>query len=263
MKIVYFGFDLFYDCFEALVKDGHDIVKIFTCPVDGEYEFNTRIYAAARRLGIDITDKKPGRCELTKLVDDGCELMISAGYYYKIPVIGGVMQVNIHPALLPVGRGPWPQPVAILKAMKKFGVTLHKLADGFDSGDIVLQQSFDVSKNENLETLTEKCVLHAVSALRKFMRKPLYYWSYAVSQPSGEYWREPTEEEMTFRPCDGFEKIDRITRAFYGYRCFMLCGGVKTVIKRAKCIKNSQTGAVSSQFVIDIEGGRLIILNLA
>lgn len=44
----------------------------------------------------------------------------------------GVMQVNLHPALLPEGRGPWPMPTAILRG-KSSGVTLHKLAEESDA----------------------------------------------------------------------------------------------------------------------------------
>lgn len=39
------------------------------------------------------------------------------------------MQVNLHPAFLPTGRGAWPMPVSILKNIPS-GMTLHKLEDG-------------------------------------------------------------------------------------------------------------------------------------
>lgn len=38
MKIAYFGFDLFYDCLQMLIDNGHEIMKIFTCVVDGDYD---------------------------------------------------------------------------------------------------------------------------------------------------------------------------------------------------------------------------------
>ena len=53
MKIAYFGFDLFYDCLQMLIDSGHEILKIFTCDVDGDYEQNVRTYAAAKEYGIE------------------------------------------------------------------------------------------------------------------------------------------------------------------------------------------------------------------
>lgn len=263
MKIAYFGFDLFYNCLEMLIESGNEIVKIFTCRVDGEYESNADTYAAAAEHGIEITEDKPNADMLCKLRDSGCKLMISAGYYYRIPVIDGVLQVNIHPSLLPVGRGPWPQPVAILRGLKSFGVTIHRLAPQLDSGDVLLQRSFEININENLDTLTEKTVLLASKLLEEFIKNPDYYWAHSVPQIGGEYWSEPTDEEMTFSTDESFDKIDRVTRAFYGYRCYMRRSGNVTAIKEAICIKNNVDLDVSSLFEIDISEGRLVIIKLA
>lgn len=76
--------------------------------------------------GIDLCEKS------------GVELILVAGYPWKIPVSQSIKQVNIHPAFLPVGRGSWPMPAAILKGVD-LGVTIHKLSDRFDEGDIWLQ----------------------------------------------------------------------------------------------------------------------------
>ena len=262
MKIAYFGFDLFYDCLDMLIQNGHDIMKIFTCDVDGEYEHNSKIYAAAERYGIAITNQKPENQMLHILKNEGCDLMISAGYYYKIPVIDGVMQVNIHPSLLPIGRGPWPEPIVILKNLQT-GVTIHKLSDSLDSGDILIQGRIETDNSENLKTLTKKSVSLAVHLLSEFVQNIKYYWGHSVPQNGGEYWREPTDSDMTFDITDSFEKIDQITRAFFGYRCLMIKDGAVTVIKEAKCIKNDDDLHVLPEMCIDIDGGRLIILKLA
>ena len=48
--------------------------------------------------------------------------------------------VNIHPALPPKGRGAWPMPVTLLEGLRESGITIHKMTDGFDEGDILPQK---------------------------------------------------------------------------------------------------------------------------
>lgn len=53
-------------------------------------------------------------------------------------------------------------------------------------------------------------------------------------QLSGESWGEPSEDEMTFDVSDSFDRIDKITRAFYGYMCYMKKDGKITAVKGSK-----------------------------
>ncbi|MCH2209161.1 MAG: hypothetical protein MK132_25310 [Lentisphaerales bacterium] len=58
--------------------------------------------------------------------------------------------LGIHPTLLPQGRGRAAIPWAILKGLEKTGVTLFKLNEGVDTGDIVSQ--FQILLNENSDS---------------------------------------------------------------------------------------------------------------
>ena len=49
--------------------------------------------------------------------------------------------LNIHPSLLPNYKGVDPVFFALLDQSKEIGVTLHKMAESFDSGEILLQKS--------------------------------------------------------------------------------------------------------------------------
>lgn len=263
MKAVFFGFDLFHDCLELMLSSGCEIMKIFTCGVDGDYEFNDKTYGTAALHGIPITELRPTERELCMLRDAGCELAVSAGYYYKIPVTDGLVQVNIHPSLLPEGRGPWPQPVALLKKKTRFGVTIHRLSSELDAGDILLQSDFEMAPDENLETLTQKTVTLGTKLLGQLICAPDGLLDRARPQIGGEYWPEPTACEMSFRVTDGFEKIDLVTRAFYGYVCYMHDGARRVAIRRAVCVKDGVDFKKDYVLSININGGRLIILKLA
>ena len=143
-------------------------------------------------------------------------MMIVAGYAAKIPLSSKMMQVNIHPSLLPMGRGAWPMPVNILKGAPS-GVTLHKLAEGFDTGDIILQKEIPLAIDENLETLTAKVLKIAPEILGEFLKDPKGYFENATTQGEGEYWQEPDDLDRTVLSSDTTEKADLILRAFWGY----------------------------------------------
>lgn len=262
MKVAYFGFDLFYDCLEQIKACGHEIVKIFTCKVDGVYEFSDKVYSFAKQYNIEITEKKVEKSDIDFLVKDGCDLLFCAGYYYKIPVIDALEGVNIHPALLPNGRGPWPQPLTILKGLSKSGITLHKLSDKFDEGDVVLQKSFDVDSNENLETITQKCAYYAKKVTKEFFENYKELLENSIPQSKGEYWAEPSENDMTFNVSDEYEKIDSILRAFYGFKCTMIIENKKILIKKGKYIK-SKNLIPDNLGCYNVDKGYVVVLEYA
>jgi methionyl-tRNA formyltransferase len=63
--------------------------------------------------------------------------------------------VNIHSSLLPKYRGASPIHTALLNGDKTTGVTLIKMNERMDEGDIVLKKELIIQNNDNLGTLTD------------------------------------------------------------------------------------------------------------
>lgn len=191
MKIAYCGFDLFYKCLEEIHKADHQIIKIFTVDTDGIYEFSDKITSFADNHTIPCTKNRITIDDIQHLKEQGCELLISAGYHYKIPISQNqnetIKGINLHPALLPIGRGAWPMPLTILKKLDSTGVTVHKLTKNFDEGDILKATKFSVMHTDNLETLIDKYHEKGVTLLIEVLSKFEYYWSKATPQEKGEY----------------------------------------------------------------------------
>lgn len=220
VKIVYFGFDLFYDCFKALVKHPKvEIVALYTYNTDNVFEFNKKIVALAKRKIIPVFYNKITKTEIEKYFADGVFATVSAGYIHKIPVLDQNIfkGVNVHPSLLPVGRGAWPYPTTILKGLTESGVTLHKLADGFDTGDIILQSQYPVAPDETLDSLTKKSQKSAKQAITKLFNNFMPLWQNATPQTDGEYWREANDADRTLSETQTCEEARRIIRAFGSY----------------------------------------------
>lgn len=237
MRIAYAGFDLLYPALQALVDDGHEIIKIYSCKTDNVCEFNTRVSGIAKKLDIPITYHRITAKDLQLLKENGCEALITAGYYYRIPIDDGLRMINIHPALLPIGRGAWPMPVTILNGIKKSGVTIHKMEESFDTGEILMQREFDVAEEENLVTFMDKVYDLIPEMIRELCSNFSFYYDNAKKQGKGEYWECPDESKYVITPETSFREADRILRAFMGYECRYSDGEKIWTVQYAKAVK--------------------------
>lgn len=192
MKIVYLGTDAFLSCFLWLLKE-HEIMALYTCGCPEDFFRNLRTVAIAKELGIPVYEHTITTEEEKEWIGKGCELFLSADYGRKIPLLPeaeGFCGVNIHAAYLPEGRSYCPVECAMERELMMTGVTIHKLSEEFDCGDIVSQENVvirpeddsvdiylkcDIAAKHMLMDLTAdltKCIREAVSQERK-----LPYWS--------------------------------------------------------------------------------------
>lgn len=63
---------------------------------------------------------------------------------------------NVHGSLLPKYRGAAPIQWAILDGEEKTGITIMKMDEGLDTGDILLQEEVEITKDETGDSLFEK-----------------------------------------------------------------------------------------------------------
>ncbi len=63
--------------------------------------------------------------------------------------------MNLHPSLLPKYRGAAPIQWALINGETHTGVTVQRINDKLDSGDIIMQKNIDLSKSTNAEELYE------------------------------------------------------------------------------------------------------------
>lgn len=95
----------------------------------------------------------------------GVDLIVLAGFLVLIPA--SFVQafpkkiINIHPALLPKygGKGMYGDHIhkAVLENNEKeHGITIHYVNEEFDKGEIIFQEEFVVTENDNLASIQEK-----------------------------------------------------------------------------------------------------------
>ena len=241
MKIAYLGIDLLKPVLDALLDEGCQVLKLFTCPVDNVTEFNTAVIQAAEERGIPHTLSRVTAADLDELAGAGCELLVCAGYYYRAPITDAFPMVNFHPTPLPVGRGSWPMPRLILEGAEFGGVTAHKMAADFDTGEILLRERFPLAEREDHQTYMEKVYERVPAMVHKLVNDLPQVLANAQPQGAGEYWPLPTEADWTVTPDMDAAQADLILRAFYGYECVYREGERRTELIGGRLVPGDST----------------------
>jgi methionyl-tRNA formyltransferase len=84
------------------------------------------------------------------------DVLIANGLKYILPISSFDKQkvyLNVHPSYLPSLKGKSPLNGTFLKKMNFYGVTLHKMDDGIDTGEIIYQEKIEVTSDLDLGLL--------------------------------------------------------------------------------------------------------------
>jgi methionyl-tRNA formyltransferase len=79
--------------------------------------------------------------------------------------------INCHAGALPFYRGRNPLNWAIINGEKQFGITVHYVDEGIDTGDIVEQRLFPIALTDNYATLLYKAVVECANILHSAILK--------------------------------------------------------------------------------------------
>lgn len=229
MRLVVFGIDLFAGVFSRLIADGHHIVRWYAARTDNRWNFTNEVRAMGRTHRIPIYFDRPILADLERL--DAC--LLSAAYPYKIPTSPGLRGLNLHPTLLPEGRGAWPLPYIISRYPQYAGLTLHKLTPKWDQGAIVAQCPIQISDTDDLETLTARLRLAAPEFVSRTLGDFERLWLEAVPQQGGSRWKAP---DLDMRTIDGRKTVAEnlcIVRAFGNYESRVVLGNQRYCVTAA------------------------------
>jgi methionyl-tRNA formyltransferase len=214
VRIAFFGSDGMAACLEPLVAAGHEVGRVYTV---GEPDARRRpLLAAARRHDIPVHLGRATSADLAALDREGYDLVVACGYPHLIPVgaLSGTRAINVHPALLPGGRGPWPYPHVILRGLAETGVTIHEMDERFDTGPVLCQAAFPVLPTETGGSLAVRCRRLAASLLVELLAAFEPAWEARRPQSGGEYWKRPGPADWTIDWSAPVARVDRQVRAF-------------------------------------------------
>lgn len=168
MKTIFMGTpDFAVPCLKALAESSHEVMAVFTQPDKpkgrGYKMIPTPVKTAAAEYDIPVYQplslrKGDDAAEAMKLLRKlAPDIIIVAAYgqilpkeVLELPKYGCV---NIHASLLPKYRGAAPINWVILNGEKETGVTSMQMAEGLDTGDMLIKKSTEIGENETYQEL--------------------------------------------------------------------------------------------------------------
>lgn len=222
MNIVWFGYDALLPCLLKVLEDGHRLNALFIQAVDNVSDYNTEILQLAEMLNVPVFPGKPQQAQIDALIAQGSEVFITAGYGHKVPVIDDnkAFGINIHPTLLPEGRGKFPIFKLFTDKPDAAGVTIHKLAQDWDTGDILAQDAISLGAGDDYKTFMARFLMRAPVMLTDVLKDLPTYWQNATPQSgSGSTWDTPDDGARTLHWHKSVAELDKIWRGFGWCKC--------------------------------------------
>lgn len=160
LRIVFMGTPEFaVASLDALVKAGCNIVGVITAPDKPGGRGMQLQQSAVKKYAVENNQHvlQPEKLKNPEFIEDlrslKADLQIVVAFrmlpevVWNMPPMGSV---NLHGSLLPQYRGAAPINWAVINGEKETGVTTFKLKHEIDTGDILLQESFQINEEDNV-----------------------------------------------------------------------------------------------------------------
>ncbi len=176
MRIVFMGTpDFALVSLRALCEAGEDVVGVVTQPDKPRgrgYVLTpppVKVYAEERGIPVyQPTTLRNGAFDET-LAELAPELIIVVAYGKILPksVLDHPKHgcINVHGSLLPAYRGAAPMQRAIMEGQAVTGITTMYMAEGLDTGDMLLRAEVAIEEDDNFESIHDKLAACGASVL--------------------------------------------------------------------------------------------------
>lgn len=161
---------------EGLLDAGHEIAAVFTRqdkPKGRRMEMTPPpVKLCAHKRGVPVFQPatlKTGAAEdIRKLCPDAI-VVVAYGRILPEAILAAPKYgcINLHASLLPHWRGAAPIQRSVINGDKESGVTTMFMAEGVDTGDIILQKKTEIGENETFGELHDKLMAMGPELLNK------------------------------------------------------------------------------------------------
>lgn len=239
MKVAYFGGDWFLSCIKAWQSANHQITHVFT---HGEVHYNRQLRQWATQNRAKLITAKPRQSDMQLLLNEGVDCLFCVEYPWLIPCVGFPFKsINVHPSMLPDGKGPTPISWIVHSNPSDAGVTFHTLDADFDSGDIIYQERLKLTPHDSVDTLLARLELEVPRMLIHILNDLDNLYQNAESQTEGSYWPKMTMEDRTIRWTHSCKEIRHIVRASGHFGVAAAIDNKLYLIKHIQCVEHAHT----------------------
>jgi len=169
IKIGYFADGKWsHEAFEKLIIDETIDIRFICVRYDTKDE---TLLNYCKRYNIDyIKHKNINSDEFLSIIQKyNCDLFVSMSFnqIFKSTLINmpPLKTINCHAGKLPFYRGRNILNWVLINGEKEFGITVHYIDEGIDTGDIIIQRVFNIYKEDNYNSLLEKSYIECANIL--------------------------------------------------------------------------------------------------
>lgn len=203
--------------FEQLINDPEITIAFVVPRTDTQ---DATLYNYAQKYGIDYLAPVKINSEdfYNQAQQYGCDLFVSMSFNQifrpritNLPPLG---TINCHAGKLPFYRGRNILNWALINDEKEFGITVHYIDEGIDTGDIIEQRLYPIDDQDTYKTLLDKAIVACADILYDSIKQIQYGIAKRIEQttidPNGFYcgmrglgdekidWNQPSRSLFNF-----------------------------------------------------------------
>ncbi len=280
-RIIFMGTpDISAKVMEGMILEGYNIIALIAQPdrFVGRKKILTKVptKVVAEKYNIPVFQVANIRKEYEFVKELNADVIVTLAYGQIVPVplleMPKFGAINLHGSLLPKYRGAAPIQYALINNEKKTGMTLMKMVEAMDAGEMYDKEEVEILEDDNSTSLFLKL---GDAALRLILRAlPKYLNGELIGIPQNE-------EEVTFAPSikPEEEKIDlnKTKEEIFGYirgladvpGAYLYLDNLKLKIFKSKIYSDEILGEVGqivkadkSGLILQTKNGLLSLLEL-
>lgn len=181
MNIVFLGTPYFAKEILENLTQYHDILALITQPDKpfGRKKIlkppHTKEYALIKNIPCFQPEKSNEIISILHKIESKDKidiiLVVAYGKILSKEIVNNYMCINLHGSILPYYRGASPIQTSIINDYKHFGLSIIKMNEGLDSGDILATQEIqkDLVENKNLEEVFKFLVPYSINLINNVL----------------------------------------------------------------------------------------------
>ena len=264
---------------QKLIDEGYEIPLVVTQP-DRKGNRNKMILSEVRKLALDhgIETAQPTRIRkdpelIERIREIAPDMIVVAAFGQILPKsvldIPRLGCINVHGSLLPKLRGASPMQAAVLQGLDETGITIMRMAEGLDTGDMISKRVCSI-RGMDFTEVSEVLAREGAELLAETIPH--------IADGTASY--EPQDDsEATYagmiKKADGYtsfdepaEVIERRIRAFIEWpACYSYLDGLQVKFYRAEVLDEAPDGAPGTvsetsktSYTVNCRSGKLRIL---
>ncbi len=167
MKIGYFADGIWGHNAFKLINANKEFQIQFICPRYDTQDETLKNFALKNNIDYIKSSNINSDDFLETIEKYNCDLLISMSFnqIFKRNILSKYQVINCHAGMLPYYRGRNILNWVLINDESEFGITVHYVDEGIDTGDIILQKKYSITDRDNYNTLLTKAHTECANVL--------------------------------------------------------------------------------------------------